>query len=80
MAPKAGITYTTFEGFIAAKVMVEGLRRAGPQLSREKLVSALESMRLYDAGGFTVGYIQYEHLGSHFAEVTIVGNSGRLMH
>lgn len=79
MAPKAGITYTTFEGFIAAKVMVEGLRRAGPQLSREKLVSALESMRLYDAGGFTVGYSQNEHRGSHFAEVTIVGNSGRLM-
>lgn len=79
MVPKAGITYTTFEGFIAAKVMVEGLRRAGPQLSREKLVSALESMRLYDAGGFTVGYSQNEHLGSHFAEVTIVGNSGRLM-
>jgi ABC-type branched-subunit amino acid transport system substrate-binding protein len=80
MQPKAGVTYTTFEGFIAAKVMVEGLRRAGPQLTREKLVGAFESMRLYDAGGFAVAYSGSERLGSRFAEVTIVSNSGRLMH
>jgi ABC-type branched-subunit amino acid transport system substrate-binding protein len=80
MQPKAGATYTTFEGFIAAKVMVEGLRRAGTQLTREKLVGAFESMRLYDAGGFTVAYSGSERLGSRFAEVTIVGSSGRLMH
>lgn len=79
MMPKAGITYTTFEGFIAAKVLVEGLRRAGAQLSREKLLTALESMRLYDAGGFSVAYGPGDHLGSRFSEVTIVGNSGRLM-
>lgn len=79
LLPKAGITYTTMEGYIAAKVMVEALRRAGPQLSREKLVASLESMRPYDAGGFTVGYTADERLGSRFAEVTIVGNSGRLM-
>lgn len=79
MLPKVGITYTTFEGFIAAKIMVEALRRAGAQLSREKLLAALEEMRLYDAGGFTVGYSRTARLGSRFAEVTIVGNGGRLM-
>lgn len=77
--PASGITYTAFEGFIAAKVTTEALRRAGPQLSREKLVAALEGMRLYDAGGFTVGYSANDHLGSRFSEVTIVGNGGRLM-
>ena len=60
--------------------MIEGLRRAGPQLTREKLISAFESMRPYDAGGFTVAYSGSEHLGSRFTEVTIVGNNGRLMH
>jgi ABC-type branched-subunit amino acid transport system substrate-binding protein len=79
MQPKAGVTYTTFEGFIAAKVMVEALRRVGPQPTREKLVAALESMRPYDAGGFAVSYPGSDRLGSRFAEVTIVGNSGRLM-
>lgn len=79
MLPKAGITYTTLEGYTSAKVLTEGLRRAGPQLSREKLVAAMESMRPYDAGGFTVAYSPSDRLGSHFSEVTIVGNSGRLM-
>lgn len=79
LQPKAGITYTTFEGFIAAKVMVEALRRAGPQPTRDKLQAAFEGMRAYDAGGFMVGYSATEKLGSRFAEVTIVGNSGRLM-
>ena len=80
MLPVAGVTYTTLEGFIAAKVMAEALRRAGPQLSREKLVAALESMRDFDVGGFPVNYAGGSHLGSRFAEVTIVSKSGRLMH
>lgn len=79
MQPASGITYTTLEGYIAAKVMVEALRRAGPQLSREKLVSALESMRDFDTGGFPVNYSGSSHLGSRFAEVTIVSKSGKLM-
>ncbi|HET7775172.1 MAG TPA: ABC transporter substrate-binding protein [Azospira sp.] len=78
LKPKSGITYTALEGFLAAKVMVEGLRRAGPQPSREKLVTALESMAPWDAGGFHVDFAG-KHLGSRFAEVTIVGNSGRLL-
>lgn len=80
MMPSAGVTYTTLEGFIAAKVMTEALRRAGPQLSREKLISALESMRDFDVGGFPVNYAGGSHLGSRFAEVTIVSKSGKLMH
>jgi ABC-type branched-subunit amino acid transport system substrate-binding protein len=80
MLPAAGVTYTTLEGFIAAKVMAEALRRAGSQLSREKLVAALESMRDFDVGGFPVSYSGGSHLGSRFAEVTIVSKSGRLMH
>ena len=77
-APKSGPTYTVLEGYIAAKVMAEGLRRAGPQLTREKLVSALASLQKYDVGNFVVDYSK-NRLGSHFVEVTIVGSSGRLM-
>lgn len=79
MQPKSGITYTTLEGYLAARVMVEALNRAGPQAGREKLQAALESMRAYDMGGFAVSYSGKERLGSRFVEVTIVGNSGRLM-
>lgn len=80
MQPKAGLSYTSFEGFIAAKVMVEALRRAGPLATREKLFTALESMNAYDAGGYTVSFGPGKHQGSRFTEMTIVGGSGRLMH
>ena len=79
MLPPAGITYTTLEGYIAARVAVEGLRRAGPNPSREKFVSALETLKDYDVGGFPVNYAGGSRLGSRFAEVTIVGKSGKLM-
>lgn len=78
LKPAGGISYTVLEGYIAAKAMVEGLRRAGPQPSREKLVAALESMAPWDAGDFPVDF-SGRHLGSRFSEVTIVGNSGRLL-
>ncbi len=79
MLPGAGVTYTTLEGFIAARVMVEGLRRMGGQVSREKLLAALESLRDFDVGGYPVNYAAGNRLGSRFAEVTIVSRSGKLM-
>ena len=40
----------SLEGFIDAKVLVEGLRKAGINLTREKFVQALESLHGYDLG------------------------------
>ncbi|MDE2439567.1 MAG: ABC transporter substrate-binding protein, partial [Betaproteobacteria bacterium] len=77
-APKSGPTYTVLEGYLAAKIMAEGLRRAGPQPTRDKLVAALSSLQKYDVGNFSVDYSK-SRLGSHFVEVTIVGSAGRLM-
>ena len=79
MQPRAGLTYTTLEGYVAAKVLVEGLRRAGPQPTREKLATALETLHNYDTGGYTIDFAPGKHQGSHFAEVTIVGSGGKLL-
>lgn len=38
-------------GYAYGRLIVEGLRRAGRDLTRERLVDALESMRAVDAGG-----------------------------
>jgi ABC-type branched-subunit amino acid transport system substrate-binding protein len=76
---KEDYSFTTLEGFISAKVLVEGLRRAGKDPTREKLISALESMTEYDAGGFSVSYSPSDHSGSRFVELTVIGKSGRFM-
>ena len=77
--PKSGPTYTVLEGYIAARVMTEALRQAGPNPTREKLLNALSGLRNYDVGGFVVDYGKNGRLGSHFVEVTIVGSAGRLL-
>lgn len=79
MKPAQGATYAVLEGFVAAKIMTEALRRAGAQLTRERLLAALESLHPYDAGGIEVDYGNGRRLGSSFVEVTIVGNSGHLL-
>ncbi len=73
---KETYSFTSLEGFIAAKVMVEGLRRAGREPTRERLVSALETLNDFDLGGFNVTYSPVDHTGSHFVELTAIGKDG----
>lgn len=65
------------EGFAAAKVMVEGLRRAGPAPTPERLRDALESIRNYDLGGLRLSYAPDNHTGLDFADLSIIDASGR---
>jgi ABC-type branched-subunit amino acid transport system substrate-binding protein len=67
------------EGFMSAKVLVEGLRRAGAEPTREKLVTALEGLRDYDLGGILISYSATRHTGSSFVEMSIVSSTGKLI-
>lgn len=71
--------FSSLEGFLAARVLVEGLRRAGRNPTRAGLVTALESLRNHDMGGFTVNYTPENHEGSRFTDLTIIGRGGRFM-
>jgi branched-chain amino acid transport system substrate-binding protein len=72
--------FSSLEGFLDAKVFVEGLKRAGRAPTRDALIAGLESMRDWDVGGFTVRYGPQDHVGSSFVEVTTIGREGRFMH
>jgi ABC-type branched-subunit amino acid transport system substrate-binding protein len=76
---RAEPSFTSLEAFIAAKVLVEGLRRAGPQATREKLVAALENLGSYDVGGITVSYSPDRRSGSKFVELTVIGRDRRIL-
>ncbi len=78
-APNELVNYTSFEQFLGAKVLVEGLRRAGPKPTRAKVVKALESMNNFDLGGTSVAYSADNRVGSRYVEVTVIGSSGKLL-
>ena len=81
-ARKAGFADYNFgamEGFLIAKVMVEGLRRAGRNLTRESFVDAMEKMNDVDLGGFWVAYSPKSHTGSKFVDLTIIGHEGKFL-
>jgi branched-chain amino acid transport system substrate-binding protein len=79
---KAGIkdfNFSSLEGFIVAKVMVEGLKRAGKDLTREKLIAGLETMNNVDLGGFEVSFSPTNHSGSKFVYLTLIGRGGNFI-
>lgn len=65
------------EGLAAAKVLVEGLRRAGPKPTREKIQAALEGIKNLDIGGLEISYSPEDHTGLDFADLSIIGTDGK---
>jgi hypothetical protein len=59
--------------------MVEGLRRAGRNPTREGLVEALEKMSDVDLGGFFVSYSPKNRAGSRFVDLTIISRDGKFL-
>jgi ABC-type branched-subunit amino acid transport system substrate-binding protein len=72
--------FGTLEGYIAAKVIAEGLRRAGRSLTREGFIRAMESMTDYDVGGFRVSFGPGDHNASAFVDLTLITKDGKFMH
>jgi ABC-type branched-subunit amino acid transport system substrate-binding protein len=65
------------EGFSAAKVLVEALRRSGGNPNRERLQAALEGLRKYDLGGLEVSFSPQDHTGLDFADLSIISADGK---
>ena len=70
--------YVSFEGYVSAQVLIEALKRTGPQLDTEKLVDALENMHGFDLGlGAQINFGRSEHQGLHKVWGTQIDESGK---
>jgi branched-chain amino acid transport system substrate-binding protein len=75
--PGTAPDYVSMEGYVAASVLIEALKRTGPALDTEKLVDTFENMRNFDMGlGTLVSYGRAEHQGSHKVWGTQLDASG----
>lgn len=82
LAKKSGnveVNFSSLEGFISAKVLTEGLRRAGRDLTRERFVAALENITNLDLGGFGVSFSAANHNASKFVDLSMIGREGRFV-
>jgi ABC-type branched-subunit amino acid transport system substrate-binding protein len=67
------------EAYVEAKILVEGLRRSGNAITREALVTALESLGTFDLGGMLVTYGPGKREGSRFVDLIMVTRDGALI-
>jgi branched-chain amino acid transport system substrate-binding protein len=74
---KKDYSFTSLESYIGAKVLVEAVRRAGANPTREGVMKALDSMQGFNVGGYVVDFSPTNHNGSKFVELTAIGKAGR---
>ena len=71
------ISPAILEGYSGAKVLVEALRRASPNPTRQKVLAALEGLQKFDIGGLEISYSPEDHSGLDFADLSIIGGDGK---
>ena len=70
--------FSSMEGFMAAKLLAEGARRASGRLTRDSLIGGLESIRGWSMGGFDVSFSPTNHVASSYAELSMITAGGKI--
>lgn len=70
----------SLESYINTRVLAEGLERAGNDLTRAKLRTALSGVQKFDLGGFSVDYpTATPFVGSRYVDLGVLGAGGRFV-
>ena len=67
-----------FEGFVHARLLVEGLKRTGRELNTASFIKTMEGAGEIAFGRFTAQYSPRSHNGSNYVELAIIDADGRL--
>ena len=69
-------SFASLEGYIAANVFIEGLKKAGKVPTRESFLAALDKLGSVDLRGYRVKFSADNHNGSSLVELTVLGAGG----
>jgi len=71
--PNTPPSFVSLEGYLAAKVFVEALKRTGKNLTREAFIDTVEGIRDLDIqAGNTIGFSKENHQGSQTVYPTVI--------
>lgn len=73
----AQANFSSMEGYLAAKVFTEGLRRASSP-TRDGLIAGLEAINDQSFGGFAVNFSSTNHVASRFVDLSMLTGDGRV--
>jgi branched-chain amino acid transport system substrate-binding protein len=79
-AAKIPLSYAAMQSWITARILVEGLQRAGAKPTAASLTKALESMQNFNIGDFIVDYGPKQRAGSRFIEPTMINANGEFVY
>jgi branched-chain amino acid transport system substrate-binding protein len=74
----ATANFSSMEGYLAARVLTEGLRKVSGKPTRDGLVAGLESLDRQSFGGFEVSFSGKNHVASKFVELSMLTGDGKV--
>lgn len=77
--PDTPLNHTVVEGYLAAKVLVEGLRKAGKNPTRKQLRDTLRGFKNVDMGGVAAHFGEAGRSGIKYVDITILNKEGKLL-
>ena len=75
----ARANFASMSGYIAGRVTIEAIRRAGKDPTPAKVVASLNAMNQFDLGGYVVNFGNKEREGLRYADLAVVGRSGQIL-
>ena len=77
--PEMRINNLHLEGYLAARVVVEAIKRIHGTPSREGMLAALDQINKANIGGLNFDFSNGKREGSAFVQIGIIGPQGKLM-
>lgn len=77
-APQAVQGFVSLEGYLAGRLLIEGVRRAGPEVGPASLLQALRQASAIDLGGFQLSYGPADNQGSDRVYLTRIDANGQV--
>lgn len=78
VAPEAAPGFVSLEGYLAGRLLIEGVRRAGAEISPAALLEALRRTSTLDFGGFELSYGPADNQGSDRVYLTRIDANGEV--